>query len=1018
MGELTIRRNRGFAPVQHQAAAKTEKQSAGSQSRSVSKATGFTVSETLRQLMSRTSQAENHSRESRRTLQRGEAVLAEVQEHLGRIAELARESAGEGEPDRAALQKELEHLQREIDRIIDSASAGEERLFLDGGADDGLEALLYAVMKESAAGPSGDQKLPDWLTSGISQGGLTPEQLLASLGLDKNASGADLMAAITGKPLGNGSSSDYLAALYLGAVIAGGSSEAADPSRAMDGLRQLLEKVAEGVSPDEAVKTLTGGEFTSLSDFQEQFTGGTAPGLEKFLVNLLVAGSDSPLLTIPSLMPVLVGLEDFNLDLMMDLLTASQNAQSSQAPGEAAPAEQPETSAAAAAGAEAPPSVQLGNALVSGPDLSGVSYQAASGELSVNGQADVTIRGTGVQAIVISGTGAVTLQSVRASVLAIETAEARVFSEGENIVDEVRLRTGASLSFGGGGRMVAGALHGGKSNVLRLTEGAVVLLGKDGKTLGNLTVPALMDGPASLAARSNLVRNPEGISLKPFDIIWKTLLPGFSSVASMTVDGRQAKMALLGGDTPTLARLWMDKGDPSHGSPLHALIIQGKDESGRPKTRYAYLLWNQQAGAFQEISMYPNPFTVTGGEPDQDWIYEEESHTLHILSNQVTAISGGTGTDANQAPFSGRISLADSIGTLELTLGGVVCRVSSGRAFHLGRENDVTLLLQSGACNFFESGAGCAGISLGEGTSLRIDRTGSRDDPDGVLTATGGSGGAGIGRDSGGGRDRTSRILIRGGVITAAGSGGGAGIGAGKRGFMGPLTITGGIITSTGGSGGGAGIGAALGAPVGDICIRGGAITATAVQHAAAIGAGVQGESGDILITGSARITKAQGGNPGADIGACLFGNCGKVLISGGADIGSARLWTRSGISLQMGEDTVTLPQFRLSSRALRLRKLRISTREAAQAAMVTVDVDRRWVAQIQAAYNTLYTQLTRSGFAGGPGPAGQSDDPVRDAGAAGVLLKDMGDSIPLPSSQALHTHSRRSKEDVRQLLR
>ena len=235
---------------------------------------------------------------------------------------------------------------------------------------------------------------------------------------------------------------------------------------------------------------------------------------------------------------------------------------------------------------------------------------------------------------------------------------------------------------------------------------------------------------------------------------------------------------------------------------------------------------------------------------------------------------------------------------------------------------------------------------------------------------------------------------------------------------MGPITITGGIITSTGGSGGGAGIGAALGAPVGDICIRGGAVTATAVQHAAAIGAGVQGESGDILITGSARITKAQGGNPGADIGACLFGNCGKVLISGGADIGSARLWTRSGISLQMGEDTVTLPQFRLSSRALRLRKLRISTREAAQAAMVTVDVDRRWVAQIQAAYNTLYTQLTRSGFAGGPGPAGQSDDPVRDAGAAGVLLKDMGDSIPLPSSQALHTHSRRSKEDVRQLLR
>ena len=122
--------------------------------------------------------------------------------------------------------------------------------------------------------------------------------------------------------------------------------------------------------------------------------------------------------------------------------------------------------------------------------------------------------------------------------------------------------------------------------------------------------------------------------------------------------------------------------------------------------------------------MYPNPFTVTGGEPGRDWAYDEASHTLHILTPQVTAISGGAGTDANQAPFSGRIALADSIGTMELTLGGVVCRVSSGRAFSLGRANDVTLLLQRGSSNHFESGAGCAGISLGDGTSLRIDPPG------------------------------------------------------------------------------------------------------------------------------------------------------------------------------------------------------------------------------------------------------------------------------------------------------
>ena len=148
--------------------------------------------------------------------------------------------------------------------------------------------------------------------------------------------------------------------------------------------------------------------------------------------------------------------------------------------------------------------------------------------------------------------------------------------------------------------------------------------------------------------------------------------------------------------------------------------------------------------------MYPNPFTVTGGEPGRDWIYDEASHTLHILSAQVTAIAGGTGVDARKEAFSGRIALADGIGAVELALDGVVCRVSSGRAFRLGRGNDVTLLLQNGTDNLFESGAGCAGISLGDGTSLRIDcadRPEAGEDPAGTLDATIGVGAQGAQSD-------------------------------------------------------------------------------------------------------------------------------------------------------------------------------------------------------------------------------------------------------------------------------
>ena len=176
MGELTIRRNRGFAVPPYQGTAKTEKKAAAGQAQSVSRTTGFAVSETLRQLMSRVSQAENQSRESRRTLQTGEAVLDEVQDRLGRLAELAEKAAGGGASDRAALQAELEQLRGEIDRMTGAALAGDTPLFLDGelGVEDGGAALLDAIMGETSAAEENVRSLPDWLLKGIAQGDITP----------------------------------------------------------------------------------------------------------------------------------------------------------------------------------------------------------------------------------------------------------------------------------------------------------------------------------------------------------------------------------------------------------------------------------------------------------------------------------------------------------------------------------------------------------------------------------------------------------------------------------------------------------------------------------------------------------------------------------------------------------------------------------------------------------------------------------------------------------------------------
>ena len=1017
MSELTIRRDREISAARYRAAEKAEKtEKGGGQIQRTEKTPGFTLSETLRQLLSGSSRTESQIRESRRTLQSGEAVLAEVQENLSRMEALAREAAGEGETDRDALQAQLDRLRQEIDRIMRSAAGGAD-LFLDGDLEDGADALLYALLSDAAAG----QDLPGWLT----QGGLTADQILSSLGLDKTASGADLMAAIIGSSLDGNSAAGRLAALYLGAVIAGGGIDGtASMEMALEGLRQLMEKVAQGVPADQAVAELTGGTFTSLSDFQSQFTSGTAPGLEAFLTNLLLTGEGDLLLDFPAIPPMLAGLEGMNLELLMNLLSSGESAS-----GEAAaPPVLPEAEAALvpAGGPDAAPPpedhalsvMDLGSVRVSGQDLSGVSL-GDNGVLIVAGQGDVTVEGAGPDApeILLTGSGTVTLRSVSAPLLTVDGSGVQLAGAGENTLQTVRLRPGAVLTLDGGGFLRMGSLEAAPTALLRLRPGAAAEVRRGEDSMGGTRIPVILEGPASLAVQADRVSDPRGRSLDPVDVIWKALLPGWSAVTAMAVDGRQVRTHLPGGELPALVRLWLGKGDGSQGHPIHSLAFWGRDGAGRAKTRYAYLRWNQQTGSFQEINMYPNPFTVTGGEADRDWVYEEETQTLRILSSRVTAVSGGSGTDASQTPFSGRIALADNIGSIELTLGGVVCRTSSGRAFSLGRENNVTLLLQSGSSSLFESGAGCAGVSLGDGACLRIDRDGSpggRGPADGSLTAAGGPGGAGIGRDSGAGRDRTARIHIRGGVITALGTGGGAGIGGGKGSPMGSIVITGGVIDATGGPGGGAGIGGALAAPVGDISIRGGTISAAAADQAAAIGAGVRGACGDILITGTARILKALGGNPGADIGACLFGGCGQVLISGGADIGSAKPWTRTGISLEMGADTATLPQFRLSAKSLRLDGLSVATREQARAARRTVELDRRWVSRIQDAYGALYGQLEQS-FSGLYGS--QPEGPVRDSVSAGALVTDMRQSILRESARVIRTHSRRTKECVWQLL-
>ena len=118
-----------------------------------------------------------------------------------------------------------------------------------------------------------------------------------------------------------------------------------------------------------------------------------------------------------------------------------------------------------------------------------------------------------------------------------------------------------------------------------------------------------------------------------------------------------------------------------------------------------------------------------------------------------------------------------------------------------------------------------------------------------------------------------------------------------------------------------------------------------------------------------------------------------------------------------MGDDTVTLPQFRLSSRTLRLDNLQVTTREYARSAKITIDADQRMVAQVQEAYSALYGRLEESfsGLYSFRQYVHVPEEPLRDNAAANALLQE---SILLQPAQAVRTHSRRGSEDVQQLLR
>ena len=109
-------------------------------------AAGLAISEKMRAQITGLDKAQDNAKDGISLVQTAEGALTEVHDMLNRMYELAEQSANgtyEDATDRNQLQKEVDQLKSEIDRIADSANFNGIKL-LDGSMKDGTTVAIDA----------------------------------------------------------------------------------------------------------------------------------------------------------------------------------------------------------------------------------------------------------------------------------------------------------------------------------------------------------------------------------------------------------------------------------------------------------------------------------------------------------------------------------------------------------------------------------------------------------------------------------------------------------------------------------------------------------------------------------------------------------------------------------------------------------------------------------------------------------------------------------------------------------
>ena len=266
-------------------------------------AAGLAISETMRAQIRGLNQATRNSQDAISLIQTAEGALTETHSILDRMRELAVQAANDTYTanDRNEIQKEIDQLKSEIDRIANTTSFNNKNL-LDGtasalvSADKGsTEVFMRGALSEAGVSAAGTYQIGITVTTGGNTQILSSNVMQDRNNKDQVASGGTMLRDIAQFYDVNGKFLlDQKATITL---VQGDGRRAEFKISGNDTLTDVAANYAKAIMGDLGQSDVPGASAATASSFTEYFTGAAVNGTSQtnsgiFILRSAIAGPD------------------------------------------------------------------------------------------------------------------------------------------------------------------------------------------------------------------------------------------------------------------------------------------------------------------------------------------------------------------------------------------------------------------------------------------------------------------------------------------------------------------------------------------------------------------------------------------------------------------------------------------------------------------------------------------------------------------------------------------------------